>query len=136
MIRWSSSAVADRSRDLMSWSSILRPGPPAHPVESARSGSRARAWRGYWQRPDETEATFHARLADGDERSFLRTGDLGFSEDGEVYITGRRKELIIIRGRNYYPQDIEGAVAGCHPCIRDGGRWRRPSRPIPVPRPV
>lgn len=67
---------------------------------------------GYWNRPEETENTFHARLA-GKGR-FLRTGDLGFVHDGELFITGRLKDLIIIRGRNHYPQDIERAVQGCH----------------------
>ena len=55
--------------------------------------------RGYWNRPDETRQTFKAFLSDG-EGPFLRTEDLGFIVDGELYITGRIKDLIIIRGRN------------------------------------
>lgn len=63
---------------------------------------------GYWQRPEETEHTFGGRLADTDEGPFLRTGDLGFlAADGDLFVTGRRKDLLIIRGRNLYPQDIE-----------------------------
>src|SRR2546423_522199 len=63
--------------------------------------------QGYWNRSEETERTFRARLADTGEGPFLRTGDLGFLQDGELFVTGRLKDLIIIRGHNYYPQDIE-----------------------------
>ncbi|HLJ35069.1 MAG TPA: fatty acyl-AMP ligase, partial [Ktedonobacteraceae bacterium] len=76
--------------------------------------------RGYWNRPQETESTFRAFLADTGEGPFLRTGDLGFFQDGYLYITGRQKELIIIRGRNYYPHDIELTTEQCHPAIRPG----------------
>ncbi|HEX8186610.1 MAG TPA: condensation domain-containing protein, partial [Blastocatellia bacterium] len=76
---------------------------------------------GYWGRTDESERTFAAALADGSEGSFLRTGDLGFMLDGELYITGRLKDMIIIRGRNLYPQDIEFTVQQAHPAIREGG---------------
>lgn len=76
---------------------------------------------GYWNKPQETEYTFRAYLADTGEGPFLRTGDLGFVEDGELYITGRVKELIIIRGRNYYPQDFEQTVERSHPALMPGG---------------
>ncbi|NEN92720.1 MAG: aminotransferase class I/II-fold pyridoxal phosphate-dependent enzyme [Okeania sp. SIO3H1] len=66
--------------------------------------------RGYWNKPEETEKTFKAYLTDTGEGPFLRTGDLGFINNGELFITGRIKDLIIIRGRNYYPQDIETTV--------------------------
>ncbi|HEV8241012.1 MAG TPA: amino acid adenylation domain-containing protein [Thermoanaerobaculia bacterium] len=72
---------------------------------------------GYWGRPDESEATFAARLAGGDG-PFLRTGDLGFLHGGELFVTGRRKDLIIVRGRNLYPQDVERTVEACHPALR------------------
>ena len=73
---------------------------------------------GYWNHPDETERTFNVRLG----RRYLRTGDLGFVRDGELFITGRLKELIIIRGRNHYPQDIERAVQSSHLALKpDGG---------------
>jgi len=75
---------------------------------------------GYWKRPDETEQTFGARLAMGGDESYLRTGDLGFLDGNELYITGRIKDLIIIRGRNIYPQDVERLVEDSHPSYRPG----------------
>ncbi|HZR42605.1 MAG TPA: fatty acyl-AMP ligase [Ktedonobacteraceae bacterium] len=69
---------------------------------------------GYWHRTKETKQSFQAYLADTGKGPFLRTGDLGFLLDDELYITGRLKDLIIIRGRNIYPQDIELTVAQCH----------------------
>jgi acyl-CoA synthetase (AMP-forming)/AMP-acid ligase II len=63
---------------------------------------------GYWNNPEATQATFFERTGDADGRAtFLRTGDLGFLHAGELYVTGRFKDLIIVRGRNLYPQDIE-----------------------------
>ncbi|MGK7879924.1 MAG: fatty acyl-AMP ligase, partial [Crocosphaera sp.] len=75
--------------------------------------------QGYWQREAETAKTFHARLANGDG-PFLRTGDLGFLKEGELFVTGRLKDVLIIRGRNHYPQDIEMTVEQCHPALRPG----------------
>lgn len=72
---------------------------------------------GYWNRPDETTHTFRAHLSTGDG-PFLRTGDLGFIKDTELFITGRLKDLIIIRGRNHYPQDIEFSVERSDPALR------------------
>lgn len=66
--------------------------------------------KGYWQRPDLSRQVFENRLVDDeDQRSYLATGDLGFVAEGQLYVTGRIKDVIIIRGRNYYPQDIERA---------------------------
>lgn len=65
---------------------------------------------GYWNKPDETKITFEAIIAKTGEGPFLRTGDLGFLNDGELYVTGRLKDLIIIRGVNYYPSDIEYTI--------------------------
>ena len=76
---------------------------------------------GYWNRPDETDHVFHARLAATNEGRFLRTGDLGFIEEGQLFITGRLKDLIIIRGLNHYPQDIEFTAERCHTSLRAGG---------------
>ncbi|VEP15655.1 Beta-ketoacyl synthase [Hyella patelloides LEGE 07179] len=76
--------------------------------------------QGYWEQLDAIENTFRAYLADTKEGPFLRTGDLGFIEDGELFVTGRLKDLIIIRGRNYYPQDIELTVEKSHPALRSG----------------
>ena len=74
--------------------------------------------KGYWRRPDETREIFEAYLTDTGAGPFLRTGDLGYLVDGELYITGRLKELIILHGKNHYPQDIEGTVATSHPLLR------------------
>ncbi len=73
---------------------------------------------GYWNRPQESAETFGAYLADTGEGPFLRSGDLGFLQDGELFVTGRCKDLIIIRGRNYYPQDLELTVEGAHPALQ------------------
>ncbi len=77
--------------------------------------------QGYWNQPSETEKIFRAYLADTGEGPFLRTGDLGFISEGELFVTGRLKDLIIILGRNYYPQDIELTVEQSHPALRPGG---------------
>ncbi|MDT0269140.1 AMP-binding protein [Streptomyces sp. DSM 44915] len=69
---------------------------------------------GYWNNPDATEATFGGRLPDTAER-FLRTGDLGVRHDGQLHITGRIKEMLIIHGRNLYPHDIEHELRAAHP---------------------
>ncbi|MBD2040610.1 non-ribosomal peptide synthetase [Microcoleus sp. FACHB-672] len=74
--------------------------------------------QGYWSRQEETKATFQAYLSDTGEGPFLRTGDLGFFHKQELFITGRLKDLIIIRGRNLYPQDIERIVEHSHPGLR------------------
>jgi acyl-CoA synthetase (AMP-forming)/AMP-acid ligase II/acyl carrier protein len=74
---------------------------------------------GYHRQPEATEAAFAARLDTG-EGPFLRTGDLGFLHGGQLFITGRLKDVIIIRGRNYYPEDIEHSFHGAHPAFRAG----------------
>ncbi len=79
--------------------------------------------QGYWNRPEETAATFGARTADGDG-PWLRTGDLGFLLDGELYVTGRLKEVIIIRGRKHFPSDLEDTIEATNlgaPYYRAGG---------------
>ena len=73
---------------------------------------------GYWERPEATEETFNAHIAGTNEGPFMRTGDLGFFLDGEFYITGRIKDLIIIRGVNVYPQDIELTAQKSHELLR------------------
>lgn len=77
--------------------------------------------RGYWNRPVETETSFRAFLPDTGEGPFLRTGDLGFVKDDNLFITGRLKELIIVDGRNHSPHDIELTVQLAHPAIEEGG---------------
>jgi acyl-CoA synthetase (AMP-forming)/AMP-acid ligase II len=74
--------------------------------------------QGYWKRPDETRAAFNAYLNDNGDGPFLRTGDLGFLLEGQLFVTGRLKELIILHGKNHYPQDIEATVAMSHPLLR------------------
>jgi len=73
---------------------------------------------GYWKKPQETQQTFNAQLQDTGEGPFLRTGDLGFLLDSELFVTGRIKDMIIIRGQNYYPQDIELIVQKSHSALR------------------
>jgi acyl-CoA synthetase (AMP-forming)/AMP-acid ligase II/thioesterase domain-containing protein/acyl carrier protein len=102
-------------------------------IVEAQSGSTCAAGRvgeiwvsgpnitqGYWNNPVETDSTFRAFLKDSGEGPFLRTGDLGFLHDGELFVTGRLKDLIIIRGRNLYPEDIELTVERCHKGLRPG----------------
>jgi acyl-CoA synthetase (AMP-forming)/AMP-acid ligase II/acyl carrier protein len=73
---------------------------------------------GYWNRPEESERVFHARLADGQQGTLLRSGDLGFMIDGELFVTGRAKDLIILQGKNHYPQDIELTVEESSRAVR------------------
>lgn len=74
--------------------------------------------QGYWKRPEETRKVFKACLSDSGAGPFLKTGDLGYLLDGQLYVTGRLKELIILHGKNHYPQDIEATVAASHPLLR------------------
>ncbi|GGO90207.1 fatty acyl-AMP ligase [Wenjunlia tyrosinilytica] len=76
---------------------------------------------GYWDAPGETAETFSASLPDLPGERFLRTGDLGFLHDGQLFVTGRAKDVIIIAGANHYPQDIEATVEACHPAVREMG---------------
>jgi fatty-acyl-CoA synthase len=85
----------------------------------------------YWGRPEESRQTFDARLhsrletgshADGAPAgaTWLRTGDLGFYLDGELYVTGRRADMVLVEGRHHYPQDIEATTADASPMVRRG----------------
>jgi acyl-CoA synthetase (AMP-forming)/AMP-acid ligase II len=74
---------------------------------------------GYFRAPDETKETFQATAEDG-RGPFLRTGDLGFVRDGQLYVVGRRKDLIILAGRNLYPHDIELSACRAHPALQGG----------------
>jgi fatty-acyl-CoA synthase len=85
----------------------------------------------YWGRPEESrqtfDATLHSRLETGShadglpvEATWLRSGDLGFYLDGELYVTGRRADLVLVEGRHHYPQDIEATTADASPMVRRG----------------
>ncbi len=76
---------------------------------------------GYWNDPEESERTFRAFLEDTKEGPFLRTGDLGFVLDGELFVVGRLKDVLIVRGVNYSPSDIEWTAEEAHPGVRGGG---------------
>jgi acyl transferase domain-containing protein/acyl-CoA synthetase (AMP-forming)/AMP-acid ligase II/alpha-beta hydrolase superfamily lysophospholipase/acyl carrier protein len=77
--------------------------------------------KGYWGHDAANEETFQGVPAEATDGPYLRTGDLGFVHDGELYVTGRLKDLIIIRGRNHYPQDIEQTVETCDAALRPAG---------------
>jgi len=96
----------------------LRVLPDGHVGEIWQSGGSVTA--GYWEKPELTTTTFAARTADG-AGPFMRTGDLGFLKHCELFVSGRLKDLIIIRGRNYYPDDIETAVYQGRPALLPGG---------------
>lgn len=77
--------------------------------------------RGYWNRPQESDAVFRARLHSSGPETFLRTGDLGFLHDGELFVAGRLKDVIVVAGRNHYPQDLEATAAASHAALRRSG---------------
>ncbi|MEQ8690369.1 MAG: amino acid adenylation domain-containing protein [Pseudomonadales bacterium] len=77
--------------------------------------------RGYWNNREASQAAFNAGLADEPETNWLRTGDLGFVDQGELYITGRSKDMLVVRGRNIYPQDLEQIAEQAHPAVRSSG---------------
>ena len=97
---------------------LLVPCPPGQVGEIWVAGESVT--QGYWNRGEETDHTFRAYLVITGEGPFLRTGDLGFIRDGELFVTGRLKDLLIIRGRNHYPQDIELTARRCHTALTSG----------------
>lgn len=95
--------------------------------EECRPGEIGEIWvkgpsvsSGYYEREQENKETFHNYIKGTNDGPYLRTGDLGFLKDNRLYVTGRVKDLIIIRGTNHYPQDIEATVESAHPLIRAG----------------
>jgi acyl-CoA synthetase (AMP-forming)/AMP-acid ligase II len=96
--------------------------------KAAPAGTVGEVWvggdlvaQGYWNRAAETEATFRAEIKGEEGKYLMRTGDVGFmSDDDELVFTGRRKDLIIVEGKNHYPQDIEKTVESSQPEIRPG----------------
>lgn len=96
-------------------------------LQSCDDGAVGEVWvrgpgvaAGYWNKPETTAHCFGAQVADRAESGFLRTGDLGFLRDGELFVTGRSKDLIVLRGRNHYPQDIEASVKDAAPELAHG----------------
>jgi acyl-CoA synthetase (AMP-forming)/AMP-acid ligase II/acyl carrier protein len=96
-------------------------------LEDCDSGTAGEIWinganvgAGYWNAPQESDAVFRARTARGDG-PFLRTGDLGVLLNDELFVLGRLKDLIIVNGRNHYPQDLEYTVERAHSAIRQAG---------------
>lgn len=75
---------------------------------------------GYWERPEDSKHIFSAMVKGESERVYMRTGDMGFIHNNQLFIAGRLKDLIIIDGLNHYPQDIELSVENCHPGLRPG----------------
>ncbi|WP_435214784.1 aminotransferase class I/II-fold pyridoxal phosphate-dependent enzyme [Streptomyces sp. bgisy034] len=76
---------------------------------------------GYWRRPEATDEAFRARIEGEDDTPRLRTGDLGFLRDGDLYVVGRTKDVVIVQGRNHYPHDIELTAEQTDACLRTGG---------------
>ena len=77
---------------------------------------------GYWNAPELSERTFRAQMDSVDPAhagNYLRTGDLGFLRDGELFVSGRAKDLMIVGGRNHYPEDVEASAQAAHPALRD-----------------
>ena len=101
---------------------ICRPG---HPFGRWRRIGSGRFWvggptvaGGYLDLPEDTARTFEARIEGTGEGPFLRTGNLGFLRDGELYVCGRLKDLVILRGKSHHPVDIEATVEQSHPAVR------------------
>jgi FkbH-like protein len=92
-----------------------RPCPQGHIGEIWICGPSVAA--GYWNRQKKTDEIFNARSFGLDGKKFLRSGDLGILWNGELYVVGRRKEMMILRGENYYPEDIEDTLRKCHPVL-------------------
>ena len=76
--------------------------------------------QGYWNKPSFSDSVFRATIKNGDDKPFMRTGDLGYLWENELYVTGRIKEMIIVAGRNHYPQDIEHSLQASNPAFRKG----------------
>ncbi|OAB58116.1 hypothetical protein AY600_04805 [Phormidium willei BDU 130791] len=96
--------------------------------QSCAAGTVGEIWvkgpsvgQGYWQNPSASEETFGAYLRDSGQGPFLRTGDLGLLHQGQLFVTGRLKDVIILRGRNLYPQDLEQTAETSHETLRLGG---------------
>ncbi|MEZ5509408.1 MAG: AMP-binding protein [Gammaproteobacteria bacterium] len=76
--------------------------------------------QGYWNKPSFSGSVFRATIKAQGDTHYMRTGDLGFKLENELFVTGRIKEMIIVAGRNHYPQDIEFSLQSCNPAFRKG----------------
>jgi len=76
--------------------------------------------QGYWRRSDQTDRSFNAHFSDTGEGPFLRTGDMGFMSEGRLYVMGRRDDMLVVRGLNHHPQDLETTVRRSHPLLAAG----------------
>ncbi|MGK0187418.1 MAG: amino acid adenylation domain-containing protein [Verrucomicrobiales bacterium] len=77
--------------------------------------------RGYYNQADATDRVFQRFIQSGRQENFLRSGDLGFLSKGELFVTGRVKNVLIFNGQNYHPEDIERTIEQCHPALHVGG---------------
>ncbi|WP_376092249.1 AMP-binding protein [Roseomonas sp. CCTCC AB2023176] len=121
---------ADEDREEVACGAPVAPGEAAIVDADGRRAAEGEIWlrgphvaRGYWGRPEESAAAFGQRIAGEAGAGWLRTGDLGrLGPRGEIIVAGRAKDLVIIRGTNHHPQDIEVTAAASHPALRrDGG---------------
>jgi len=121
----SSRALVSSGRSAVDQDILILDAENGEPLSGDRVGEIAvlgeNVAHGYWNREEETAAAFFRHERDGVARRGLRTGDLGFLRDGELFVAGRLKDLIIIRGRNHYPHDIELTAASAHRALRPGG---------------
>lgn len=76
--------------------------------------------QGYWRRPEQTNRSFNAHISDTGEGPFLRTGDMGFESEGQLIVVGRLDDMLIVRGLNHHPQDLEATARGSHPLLGTG----------------
>jgi len=98
-----------------------------HTLQACEPGATGEIWvagpgvaAGYWNQPEATRATFGARIAGRADGAFLRTGDLGVQRDDGLHVTGRIKDMLIVRGIKHFPQDIEGTIERASPWLRAG----------------
>jgi acyl-CoA synthetase (AMP-forming)/AMP-acid ligase II len=96
-------------------------------VKECAPGEEGEIWvsgpsvaQGYWNQPEVNAETFGVTIEGGEDAGYLRTGDLGLMRGDECFVTGRCKDLIVIRGTNHYPQDLEFTIEHAHPALRRG----------------
>ncbi len=116
---WVSCGVADGEMRIRIVDPVTRrPRPDGEVGEIWIAGASVAA--GYWNKPRESASTFRAFLAGPADGPYLRTGDLGCVADGHLFVTGRIKDVLIVRGLKHYPHDIEATAEGAHGSLRPG----------------